>query len=80
MLLSLKNLTNENYTAEIADTTYKRGTRKIVLEKNAEILQTFALSASYNWYDLIIKIKGNDLFKKDMQAGWKLALMAKPIP
>ncbi len=62
--LSLKNLSNQKQTIEVADTTYKRGTRKIVLEKNAEILETFELSGSYNWYDLIVKVKGNDLFEK----------------
>ena len=62
--VTLKNLTNKNHAVEIADTTYKRGTRKIVLEKEAQILQTFDLSKSYNWYDLNIKINGNHLFEK----------------
>jgi len=64
IILSLKNLSNKKYTIEIAGSTYKTGTRKIDLEKDAEILQKFVLSGSYNWYDLIIKVKGNDLFEK----------------
>jgi len=34
------------------------------LEKGAEVLEIFDLSDSYNWYDLIIKISGNNLFEK----------------
>jgi phospholipase C len=62
--LTLRNQGNKKQTIEIADTTYKRGIRKIVLERDAQILQTFDLSKSYNWYDLIIKINGNHSFEK----------------
>jgi len=62
--LTLRNLSNKKQTVEIADTTYKRGTKKIELEKGAEVNEKFDLSGSYNWYDLIVKIKGFDLFEK----------------
>jgi phospholipase C len=64
VILNLKNLCDKKQTAEIADTTYKRGTRRIELEKGAEINEKFDLSGSYNWYDLIVKITGFDLFEK----------------
>ena len=38
--------------------------RKIVLEKDAEILEPIDLSKSYNWYDLVIKITGIDSYEK----------------
>jgi phospholipase C len=34
------------------------------LEKGGEVNEKFDLSGSYNWYDLIVKIKGFDLFEK----------------
>ena len=64
VILNLKNLSDKKQTAEIADTTYKRGTRRIELENGAEVNAKFDLSGSYNWYDLIVKITGFDLFEK----------------
>ena len=66
LVLSLKNLSEqEAYTIEVNDSTYKRGVRSIVLEKSSSaIIETFDLSGSLNWYDLIIKVKDNKFFQK----------------
>lgn len=64
VILNLKSLSDKKQTAEIADSTYKRGIRRIELEKGAEVNAKFDLSGSYNWYDLIVKITGFDLFEK----------------
>ena len=66
LIFSLKNLSkNENYTIEINDSTYKRKARSIVLEKSsAVVIETFDLSGSFNWYDIIVRVKGNKFFQK----------------
>jgi phospholipase C len=64
VVLTLKNLSNKKQTVEIADTTYKRGTKKIELSTGAEVNEKFDLSNSYHWYDLTVKVKGFDLFEK----------------
>jgi phospholipase C len=78
--LSLKNLSNKKQTIEIIDTTYKRGIRTIILEKDAEILQTFDLSGSYNWYDLLLKVKGYDLFEKRYAGRVETGIHSKSDP
>lgn len=66
IFLSLKNLNKEiAYTLEISDATYKRGIQTIVLQKGEFAkTQMYDLSGSFNWYDMVINLKGNLSFER----------------
>lgn len=65
IVLTFKNESSgEAYNIEIEDQAYKRGARRITLNKDATATEVINLSGNFNWYDVVIKIKGNPAFKK----------------
>ncbi|MDP4286088.1 MAG: phospholipase C, phosphocholine-specific [Bacteroidota bacterium] len=66
VFLSLRNMNkNEAYILDIADLSYKKGVRTVVLRKGSSIvIESFNLSDSHNWYDLSVKVRGNNIFEK----------------
>lgn len=60
----LKNFGDENYTIEINDNSYKNEKRPFVLNKKETKEIVLNLEKSFNWYDVSVKINGNNLFKK----------------
>lgn len=66
IVLSLKNLSSDkDFTVDIADRSYKKGTRTITINKakpTATVI--WNLSDSFNWYDIAVKVKGYTAFEK----------------
>lgn len=56
------------YAVDIVDNAYEMPTRSVLLNaaaaKNAQAVITLNLIKSFGWYDVSVKIKGNDLFEK----------------
>lgn len=64
VLLSFTNNDGGAYTIFVEDKSYKNPTRIISLNQQQQVTEPFNLENSFNWYDLSIKIKGNDVFEK----------------
>ena len=64
IILLLKNLSDENYTIEIDDNSYKNEKQSFVLNKSETKKISLNLEKSFSWYDVSIKIEGNNLFEK----------------
>ncbi len=66
VLLSFKNTsTHESYTVQVSNPGYKKKDRVIVLRRNSPVvIESFDLTDSHRWYDLSVKIKGNNMFEK----------------
>ena len=60
--------TVNSYTVEIIDNAYKSQPIKTVLDtansKNGNTTIKLDLRKSFNWYDITVRIKGNNLFEK----------------
>ncbi len=63
-ILLLKNFSDENYTIEINDDSYKNEMRPFVLNKKETKKIVLNLEKSFNWYDVSVKINGNKFFEK----------------
>ncbi len=63
VVLLIKNSSSRSQTIEITDPSYKGKpvSKTIAAGKSASVL--FKLDSSQNWYDLIVRIKGNDQFE-----------------
>jgi len=64
VVLSFKNLSDENHSIEINDKSYNNEKRTFVLNKSEEKEIVLDLMKSFNWYDISLKIKGSNLFEK----------------
>lgn len=65
IILSFKNLDKENHIIFIEDKAYKNEARTIVLDKyHLTQNEVINLNNSFNWYDVLVKVKGYDLFEK----------------
>ncbi|HEY5369181.1 MAG TPA: phospholipase C, phosphocholine-specific [Hanamia sp.] len=64
VILQFKNLSDKNHSIEINDNSYKNETRSLVLNKMDTKETVLNLKKSLNWYDISLKIKGNNLFEK----------------
>ncbi len=66
VVLSFQNMSAlESYTVEIFDRGYKKKARAILLRRDSPVVtESFKLADSHRWYDLSVKIKGNNLFEK----------------
>ncbi len=62
--IQFKNTGFKKQRVEITDDTYKRGTKYILLEPGATTHHIIDLASSYHWYDLKIRIRGNDTFER----------------
>ena len=64
IVLSFKNSGDESRTIEINDNAYKSAKQSFVLNKMETKEVLLNLEKSFNWYDVSIKIEGNNLFEK----------------
>lgn len=64
IILLFKNLNDKNHTIEISDNYYKNEKKSFALNKMDSKEMILDLKKSFNWYDISIKIKDNDLFEK----------------
>ncbi|MEP6952154.1 MAG: phospholipase domain-containing protein [Ginsengibacter sp.] len=79
VVVKLTNLSSTNkYNVEIIGNAYKTSAVTTLLDvanlKNADGNITLDLNKSFNWYDITVKIKGNDIFERrytrHVEAGW----------
>ncbi|HET7119199.1 MAG TPA: phospholipase C, phosphocholine-specific [Hanamia sp.] len=64
IILLFKNLSDENHTIEIIDNSYKNKKRSFVLNKMDTKDTILDLKKSFNWYDISIRIKGDNQFER----------------
>lgn len=62
--LTIKNNSNTSVTIEIKDNAYKIPVITKQLAANGEQTVMLDVSKSFNWYDVSVFIKGNDVFEK----------------
>ncbi len=58
------NNDDKNYIIEITDNAYRQPKKTFQLNAGMEKTVVFYLDKSYGWYDLSIKINGNNMFEK----------------
>ncbi len=63
-ILQFKNLGDKDHLIDISDNSYKNEGQSITLNKMETKEIVLNLQKSFNWYDISIKIKGNNLFEK----------------
>jgi phospholipase C len=64
IVLQFKNSGDEEHTIEISDNSYKNEKQSFVLNKKETKAIVLNLEKSFNWYDVSVKIKDNNLFEK----------------
>jgi len=64
IILLFKNESDDNLTIEISDNSYKNEKQSFVLNKMDTKKIILDLQKSFNWYDISVKVKGNNLFEK----------------
>ncbi|MEO6134853.1 MAG: phospholipase domain-containing protein [Ginsengibacter sp.] len=64
VIVSFKNLSNENHVVDIIDNLYKNEKQSFVLNKMDTKERILDLKNNFNWYDISLKIKGNNSFEK----------------
>lgn len=65
IIVSFANLNGGDQTIYIEDKAYKNAGRTILLNRNqTQKSEAINLKSSFNWYDISIKVKGNNLFEK----------------
>ncbi|MEO6894288.1 MAG: phospholipase domain-containing protein, partial [Ginsengibacter sp.] len=64
IILHFNNLSDENQSIEVIDNSYKKPKQSLELNKTDSKELVLDLQKSFNWYDISVKIKGNNLFEK----------------
>ncbi|MEO8820302.1 MAG: phospholipase C, phosphocholine-specific [Ginsengibacter sp.] len=64
IVLIFKNLSDERHSIEVVDNSYKNPKQNFELDKLDTKQLVLALQKSFNWYDISVKIEGNNLFEK----------------
>ena len=64
IILLSQNFSDEDKTIEVSDNFYKNKKQFFVLHKRERKEIALDIKKSYNWYDISVKVKGNNLFEK----------------
>jgi phospholipase C len=64
IVVNFTNKENKAHTIGITDNAYKSGTITKLIAANSTDSIIINLAKSFNWYDISIKVKGNDVFEQ----------------
>ncbi len=79
-MLDLTNNDSKPLTFIIADKAYKTKEIQKVVPANSKMHVPISLEKSFNWYDLSVKVKGNDTFEERFAGRVETGLDTKTDP
>ena len=80
VVLSFTNSDNKPHTIIVTDKSYKTVGQSKLLAPNGEASIAFNMSASHNWYDFGVKLKGYDTFEERYAGHVETGIISKTDP